>query len=78
MGTYRRFCYTAIQKDRKGRIYAEVEHGRKGEVFNVYADGTVLLKENKKLYSTKDYNSTFVSHIRYHGKKSLKYALGVY
>lgn len=70
----RRHCYSTIQKDRKGRIYAEVEHGSTGdvEVFNVYADGTVLVKIDKKLYSTKTYNGALVSHIRYYGKARMK------
>lgn len=69
----RKHCYSTIQKDRKGGIYAEVEHGKaSGEIYNVYADGTVLVKIDKKLYSTKGYNGTLVSHIRYYGKARMK------
>ena len=70
----RRHCYATIQKDRKGHVYAEVKHGSTGdvEVFNVYADGTVLVKIDKKLYSTKGYHGTLVSHIRYYGKARMK------
>jgi hypothetical protein len=68
----RRHCYSTIKKDRKGRVYAEVEHGSGLDVFNVYADGTVLLKVDKKLYRPVDLHKTTVSHIRYYGVSAIK------
>lgn len=67
-----RFCNVIMKRNRSG-YYAIVEHGYGGKVFQVYMDGTVLERTEQGLFQARQYSGELLSHIRYNGRRMLRY-----
>ena len=67
-----RFCRTKLVSNRKGQYFAQVEHG--AELYEVYADGTVLLKEFNELYDPYEMGISrkVINHVRYNGRRIMR------
>jgi hypothetical protein len=67
-----KFCRTKLIFNRKGQYLAQVEHGL--ELYKVYSDGTVLIKEHNKLYDPyrMGISRKVINHVRYNGRRVMR------
>ena len=70
--SYFGFCRVEVVSDPRG-YYAVVQNGAEGQTYEVYSDGTVLWWHPEQGLVLPGQSGSEMSHVRYHGRRALRY-----